>query len=636
MKTCCIVVIGHVDHGKTSLVHALTDIDTDRLPEEKARGLSIAPGFAHHTYGGGIIDFVDAPGHEDFIQAMISGATGASAALIVISAVEGVRAQTIEHLKIAALLGITRGVVAVTKSDLLSPTEQAKRLIEIGADLSQTQFAGAPLVLCSASTGDGTLALHQPLEQLLSEVVAPSVPLDGFLPIDRVFSLPGHGTIVTGTLLGGDLAVGETAILWPTDHTITIRSLQSRGTQRQSVHAGERVAVNLRGVAVLDVVRGMVLCAGGDEAPSTCVDARLETLPDAEHPLRHMDEVRVLFGTSSVVAQVRLFGAKQIEPAQIRHAQLRFKKPISGYAGQRAIIRRLSPSETIGGAQFLDPQAAQTTSGDKARLRVLEAVQTQNVPHIAKALSEAHSGVAKLADVARLSRLRLEDALFAITETFELIGDGWVTSERSIEACEAQILTALTAYHAKYPLKSLVPRSVIIPASQTPPISDHVIAKLIMIGHMRQKGSMFAETDHDPIAKMDQDQRRRMTVIEGIFYDAKREPPSLNSVLLTPLDQDLFDMLIDKGRLVSLQNVSLNQTLVFHSNTLSDAATALNIAFPAQQSFTTSQARAALATSRRIIVPMLEHFDSCAVTLRDDNMRQMAPVNAVSKPAVPC
>lgn len=630
MKTCCIVVIGHVDHGKTSLVRALTGIDTDRLPEEKRRGLSIAPGFAHRTYSGGTIDFVDAPGHEDFIQAMIASATGASAALVVISASEGIGAQTLEHLRIAGLLGITQGIIAVTKSDLLEPLEQAACLDEIRAALRQTPLGGAPLILCSAQTGHGMGALIDALETMFTRTANTPAPLDSFLPIDRVFSLPGRGTVVTGTLLGQDLAVGDSITLHPDGPAITIRSLQSRGVERDHIQVGERMAANLRGVGVTDIARGAVLCAKDACAASACIDVQLELLPAATRALKHMQDLRVLFGTSSEVAQVRLFGGGRIAAGQSGFAQLRFKNPVVGFAGQRAILRCLSPPETIAGAVFLDPQATAAKSGNKARLRLLEAARLQGVVAIANALCVANHGVCSISDVARISRMTQAAVLTALDDAFESLDTDLLCPTEEISTCKADVLAALATFHATYPLKRMAPRVITAPPTRSPILQAHVETALLASRDIRRHDTMLAVYDHDPMALLSDAQHMRMADIEGTFSQAALAPPTLETLPQTKDDDDLVQLLMDTGRLIRLHNVSLNQTLVFHADTLSATVTALHAAFPAPLSFTTGEARSLLITSRRIIVPVLEHFDSLDVTLRKGDARQMAALNSVS------
>lgn len=624
MKTSCVVVIGHVDHGKTSLVHALTGIETDRLPEEKERGLSIAPGFAHRSYSAGTIDFIDAPGHEDFIQAMISGATGARSALVVVSGVEGIGAQTLEHINIAGILGITSGIIVVTKSDLLSEVEKPARLDTIRKALLRTPFTNAQMVLCSALTGDGLDTLHNLLQNLLSYSADLSAPLKSFLPIDRVFSQPGHGTIVTGTLLGQGLADFDNVVLQPSGRAVTIRSLQSRGENRELIQVGERMAANLRGIAVTDVKRGMVLCSGGSGTPSKLFDVTLRLLPSVKTMLTHMEEVRVLFGSSNEIAQVRQFGAQTLAPSHSVFAQLRFKNNVVGFAGQRAIVRRLSPPETIGGAVFLDPQSTPARSGDTERFRILKAVQSRDSAKIANALCKAQCGVASLSDIARLSRVTPHSAGVTLSSKFTTIEKDVISSKKYIEACKSNVLRSLAVYHTQNPLHALAPKTAILSSSVSPILLTYVVTGLLKDGHIRQIDARFAIKSHDPIARLNEEQRTKMTALEIAFRVGGLSPPTPTSLPQDHLTKDLLKLLIDSGQLVSLKNVSLNQTLIFHNDTLTNAAAQLGTTFPYPQSFTTSQARTALATSRRVIVPVLEHFDAQDVTIRNGNARQVA------------
>lgn len=629
MNSRCIVVIGHVDHGKTSLVRALTGIETDRLAEEKERGLSIALGFAHRDYKGGTVDFIDAPGHENFIQAMISGATGAQSVLVVISLTEGIGAQTLEHLSIAGLLGLTNGVIAVTKSDLLDPQAHAARLDIIRRELTHTPFANAELVVCSAQTGAGLDALHIALQTTLAVSPNASAPTQSFLPIDRVFSMSGHGTVVTGTLLGQELRVNDDAVLPACGRKTTVRGLQSRGAQREVAHAGERVAVNLRGVSAKDIPRGAVLCLGTEIAPSTCFDVAVSLLAEPNKGIKHNEDVRVMFGTSSEIASVRVLGGKQIAPERSGYAQLRFKKPVVGFAGQKAVLRRLSPPQTIGGATVLDPMGTPTKSGNADRLAVLQAVETQDPVLIAKALSEASCGITNLSDVARLSRMTAETTKRSLSDRFRTLGPDIISPVETIDEFEKDVLRALEAYHIRNPFDPMALRQIVfkgMPAALT----NHVLPELVACGKVRQQGTRVALFDHDPRAKFDDDLRARMTEIETLVQHSGLSPLMPEEILQNHLDFDLIAIHVDEGTLVSLENISLKQTLVFHAEALSTAASLLRTAFPSPQRFTTSEARTALATSRRVIVPILEYFDVQGMTMRKGDARQVALANSVS------
>ncbi len=322
MKSGAVTVIGHVDHGKTSLVRALTGIETDRLKEEKERGLSIALGFAHRDYPSGNVDFIDVPGHEDFIRTMVSAASGAGAALLVVSAVEGVARQTVEHLEIATLLGITEGVVAVTKADLLARSDGRKREMSIKAAIASTGLRGQPIVFCSSTSGEGLDLLDRELEDLLCRSPGPPRLPGFFMPVDRVFSSTGMGRSVTGTLLGAGLGPGSHAVVAPTGRSVIVRGLQTHGVDRDFVEAGSRTAVNLRNVSRDDVRPGDVLCAPGCFSSSTQIDVSLTISPAASRGLKHLDEVRVMHGTRSATATVRLFRGNRIEPGERNYAKL--------------------------------------------------------------------------------------------------------------------------------------------------------------------------------------------------------------------------------------------------------------------------------------------------------------------------
>lgn len=629
MTSHCIVVIGHVDHGKTSLVRALTGIETDRLAEEKARGLSIALGFAHRTYPTGTIDFIDAPGHEDFIAAMVSGATGAQSVLAVISLTEGIRAQTLEHLNIAGMLGLTNAVVAVTKSDLLDPAAHAAQLDNIRRELSQTPFAHAELIPCSAHKGHGIEALDTALQQTLNRPSTAPAPLQSFLPIDRVFSMQGHGTVVTGTLLGHALDVNTNVTLHPAGQSTTIRGLQCRSEQRETVQAGERVAVNLRGLAAKDIARGDVLCAGKALAPSMSFDVAIDLHAGANAVLKHNEDIRVMFGTSSEIASVRIFGAKQIAPEHAGYAQLRFKKPVVGFAGQKAVLRHLSPARTIGGATILDPLAIPTKSGDTGRLAVLQAVEARDIVLIAKALSEASGGVTNMSEVARLSRVTPDTAERYISDHFGTLGPDIISPIETIDAFETDALKALEAYHIHHPFDPMAVRQFVF-KGMSQALINYVLPKLVASGKVRQEGARVALFDHDPKAKLDDGLRARLAEIETLVRQSGLSPLMPEEIMQNHLDFDLIAIHVDEGTLGSLENIALKQTLVFHADVLRSAATNLRAAFPFPQTFTTSEARTALGTSRRVIVPVLEYFDAQRVTVRDGDARQVNQANSVS------
>ncbi len=619
--TCAFVVIGHVDHGKTALVEALTGMATDRLPEEKARNLSILPGFAHHAYSGRVIDFIDAPGHEDFVAAMISGASGAGAALLVVSATEGIGVQTLEHLEIARLLGISRGVVALSKADLVPVPERAALREGLREALSRTVLASAPVVLCSALSGEGLGDVHAAIARVAeNHVLSQEKPQQMTLPIDRSFSLTGQGTIVTGTLRGREIAVGDEVCLQPSGRPVILRSLHSRGEARDRVAPGVRVAVNLRGVAVAEIPRGSVLTSAG--VASVCVDVVLQA--SGAKRLRHMQEVRVHFGTSSAVAQVRLFAGEG------GFAQFKFQRPVFGVVGQHAVLRQLSPAETIAGAVFLDPQARPTRAGDSARVDVLRSVQLGAPEDIARALSRAGGGVAEVAEIRRLAGGADGTGL---GKSFVHLGEQHVASEGDVQACADHILSALASYHSRHPLHAVAPRSVAAQRGYAPLLVAHAEDLLFARGEIRRQGNQLALRAHDPQKQLTAEQQAAVSTIEAAFRDAGLAVSQSEVALFDP---DLIAFLTEQGRLIRLQNVALKQTLVFHTDVLRAAAAALSVDFPPPARFSTSQARSTLGTTRRVIVPVLEHFDSTGLTQRIGDARAMTGAIAVPQSVPPC
>lgn len=625
MTTACMIVIGHVDHGKTALVRALTGIETDRLAQEKQRGLSITLGFAHCALPSGTLDLIDAPGHEDFIRAMVSGATGASGAMLVVSAAEGVAPQTVEHLRIARLLGVPIALVAVTKADLVPVSAMADCLDALAAALTELGLAGVPVIACSALQTGGMEALTKELDTVLQTLPKGMSPEAAFLPIDRVFSLPGMGTVVTGTLLGGALTLEDPMVLHPEARPVAVRGLQSRGQARDAVAPGERVAVNLRGIAVDDIARGDVLCAAAAFAPSDCLDVRLSLLPDAKRPLKHMQDIRVLFGTAHAVATVRLMGGGQIAPGGTGFAQLRFGQRVVAFAGQPAILRSLSPAVTLGGCSILDPQALPVKSGDTAHLGVMQAGWAQDAGQITLALCKKGRCAARISDIARIGRQSVEMVHADLPAGFTVVEGGWVIQDKALETVQGEMRARLTDFHAAQPVRQWAPQAVVQDRTVSEVVLKHAENGLIADGVLRRQDDHIALAAHDPWALLTDAQRARLDHMEGRIRHGAVTPPDIATVLEVPDDADLLALLTGTGRVVAMVNVGLNQRLVFHADALACAARDLTAAFPPATRFTTGQARAALATTRKFIVPVLEHFDAQGITLRSGDTRQMAP-----------
>mgnify|MGYP000256407679 FL=1 len=620
MTSACVIVIGHVDHGKTALVRALTGMETDRLAEEKARGLSIALGFAHCEMAGGTLDLIDAPGHEDFIRTMVSGASGAQGAMLVVSAVEGVAAQPREHVQIARLLQVPVAVVAVTKVDLIPEATLPARLVEIADALAAQGVTGAELVPCSATTAGGTDHLRQVLARRYTALPARAAPMGAFLPVDRAFTLAGRGTVVTGTLLGGALAVGEALTVQPSGAATVVRGLQARGAARERVAAGERVAVNLRGIALEDIARGDVICTGGQGA-TLCMDVWLTVSDTAPRPVKHMQDLRVLWGTAHEVATLRLMGGGQIAPGGAGLGQLRFKRPVVGFAGQAAVLRQLSPAATLAGAVILDPQATAVGAGDRRRLAVMQAAQQQDCTALAAALCAQGRGVALWSDLVRLARC---DATAALPTGVVRLAPEHIALADDLAAVQTAVVAALQRFHADYPIKQGAALSMLQRVTPLRGLEPFAQAELHRRGEVVLRDGLVSLARHDPFAALAPQQLARLTEIEERMRAGGTSPPDVRQ-FDAPDDADLIALMVAQGRLVSLANIALKQQVVFHAATIGQAQRSLAASFPPPTAFTTSAARTALGTTRKFIVPLLEHLDALGMTLRIGDTRQIAP-----------
>ena len=356
MQRVVIGTAGHIDHGKTRLIEALTGIDCDRWAEEKARGITIDLGFAHLEEGDVRIGFVDVPGHERFLHNALAGLGGIRIMLLVVAADEGVKPQTREHLAICELLGIPHAVVVLSKRDLVEPDLLELAQLELEELLENSSYADAPVLAVSSTTGDGIAELREVLVAKAREVAVPSDPTQPVrLPIDRAFQLRGLGVIVTGTLISGRIEVGQTLALAPGDESLRIRSLQVHGQSRESAEAGERTAAQLSGVELAALRRGKQLVTADAFASTRSLCGRLTLLDDAPEELTSLVSVRFHLYSSEVLGKLRPLAGTPLEPGHSALVEIRLNQPVVAIRGDCFIIRRPSPATTLGGGEILDP-----------------------------------------------------------------------------------------------------------------------------------------------------------------------------------------------------------------------------------------------------------------------------------------
>ncbi len=620
-----IAVIGHVDHGKTSLVRALTGLETDRLVDEKARGLSIELGFAHRKYVGGTIDFIDAPGHEDFIRTMVSGTSGVPVVLLVVSATDGFERQTEEHLGIAAQLGIRHMVVALTKVDLVPQEQREEVLADVSKRLTGTGFDFAPIVTCSSETGEGLDDLHEVLKHQLSDIKPPRDLGGFFLPVDRVFSAIGSGTIVTGTLKGGTIRASDCARLEPASQSITVRKIQTRGEDVDVALPGARVALNLRGVATSDIERGDVICAPDIFHASQQINVSLRLSREMAHPLRAREEVRVHLGSGSYIAKVYPLEQGELQSGETRFVQLRFSELVLAHPGQTFIVRRLSPAGTLAGGIVLDPVAPNARRGSEKTLRLLSALMDADVIAIAEGLFEREQrGVerARLARLARVSAVALEDGLADL-------GDNLLAPLSIVHRAETEVLDTIDKRYEAQPDTFGISVSEVrgmLSASYPVPLVDTAIASLVDGGQLALRDGVLGRCGYDPLAALTSEKRQMLFAIRDGLQEGELSPPDLLKDLTASTEQmSLLSLLIGLGEVVKLRNQALKRDVVFHADAIEVGASRLRAAFPFPTPFKTGEARELLQTSRKFIVPLLEYYDATGQTVRSGDTRFCAP-----------
>jgi selenocysteine-specific elongation factor len=609
---------GHIDHGKTALVKALTGIDTDRLPEEKARGITIDLGFAYIEEPAGpdgdglTIEIVDVPGHERFVKNMLAGVGGIDLAMLVIAADEGAMPQTREHLAICSLLHIKSGLVVLTKRDLVE-ADWLELVRDDVATLTRGTFLnGAPAIAVSAKTGEGLDELRAGLREL-ARTVAPK-PTDQLprLPIDRVFTVRGFGTVVTGTLTQGQVAVDDRVEVYPRGLQAKVRGLQTHGHTVTEARAGQRTAVNLQGVERAAIERGDVLGALGTLVSSVLVDGTLELLEDAPRPIKARDRVRFHVGTSEIMARVLLLDRTELLPGDRTYARFRLEAPVVAVPGDRFVIRSYSPIMTIGGGSLLDvspPRFKRKAPALLAHLAVLEhgtepEVVEEHVRHAGA------SGVRLDALTGRVpfgpQRLREIVAGLVAAGAIRAVDREWFLHRDSHDRLREEVLGILEDFHHRYPLKSGMSREELRGRAGAP--EERVFAQLVSA--LEADGLVRSERDKTRLAshavRLTPDQQRLVDRMETEFRDAGAAPP-------TPEDEDseLFQLLVTDRRLVRVK-----ESLYFHADALKAIEEKLVALLREKREIAPADVKDLLGISRKYAIPLLEYFDGQRVTQR--------------------
>lgn len=630
MRSVIIGTAGHVDHGKTTLIRALTGVNTDRLKEEQSRGLTIELGFAPLTLPSGVrVGVVDVPGHERFVGNMLAGATGVDVALLVVAADEGVMPQTEEHLDILDLLGASVGVVALTKADAVD-----EEWLELAADdvrrrLASTRLAAAPIVPVSAVSGLGIDSLLVELDAAVAVAASTAGAWScARLPIDRVFTISGHGTVVTGTLAGGMISPGDKLELLPSGRTVRVRGVQVHDAPVEQAQRGQRVAVNLAGLDKAEAQRGMVLAAPGALRPSSLIDVELKLLAGARH-VEHGDRMHLHLGTSEVTCRVRVIGADEVLPGEVAPVQLEVEEGVVVAArGDRFVVRTYSPMVTAGGGRVLATAAARSkrfreeslaeyavlTSGDEAALVQLFAdriarLEGRSAPASAVAWGlfwpEDRAAAALEAQVAAGAMVRLGDS--------GAEGGPSYMSRHRWDQMLVAMLAAVKAFHAAQPLRRGMPKEEL--RTQAFPEWDirafaPVLAEAVSAGALDDTGTLICLAGRE--VQLGPDDARRAQRIEQAFTADPMSPPDRAAVVAgSAADAAVLDYLIEQGIILRV-----GPELLFHRDAVVRAiGTARELGVDGR-AFSAAAFRDACGNSRKFAVALLEQLDSTRVTRR--------------------
>jgi selenocysteine-specific elongation factor len=624
---------GHVDHGKSALVQALTGIDPDRLAEEKARGLTIDLGFAWTTLPSGReVGFVDVPGHERFVHNMLAGVGGIDCALLVVDASEGWRPQSAEHLAILDLLGIPAGVVAVSKIDLVDQATLERVKAEVHGRLDGTTLAGAPLVPTAAPSGLGLDALRAALDQTLDRLPEPPDRGRPRLPVDRVFTMRGSGTVVTGTLSGGTLHAEGEAELLPARRRVRIRGLQGHGAPLPAASPARRLAVNLAGVTTAQVARGDVLALPGQWAPTATADCRLRCLPAAPGPLRARGAYLLYAGAAETAVRLQPLDADEVRPGQDALVRLHLERPLVLDVFEPVVLRDSGRDETVGGGRVLDPFPLGTVHGTAGRVRRVEELEAREAAGRAglpeRVLAEREVvPLAELPLLAGVGPAGLDAPLAAATEAGRVVRTrtlAWTAG--AFHNARAAVLDAVERHHRAEPLAPGLPAQAARAAALHPPgrpplataaAGAEALEALLADGLLAADGPVVRLPGHgvrlDPAQRAVRDRVEEAVAAGGVEVLTEAALAELGA------DRRMTAVLVRLGVLVAIA-----PGLYLGRSTLERAVEELRRAFPGGRRFAATEAKEALGTTRRSAIPLLEHLDRSGVTVRLGDLRRLA------------
>ena len=631
MKHLILGTAGHIDHGKTSLVKALTGIDTDRLKEEKARGITIELGFAHLDLPGGFeLGIVDVPGHERFVRSMVAGVGGMDLVMLVIAADEGVMPQTREHLDICQLLGVKKGLVALTKIDMVDPDWLGLVTEEVRDYLAGSFLEAAPIMPISSRTGEGLDRLKGELARLAGEVEEKKGEGPFRLPVDRVFTIAGFGTVVTGTLLSGEIRVGDEVEVLPAALPCRVRGIQTHGRKSDKGFAGQRVAVNLQGVEHTEIFRGDIVVPRAIYRPTRTIDARLNYLPAAPRELKHRSTLRLHSATYEVPAKVILIDRDVLLPGESAYVQLRLAKPVLLLPGDPFVLRTYSPQATLAGGTVLDPNPLRRRRRSSEALELLQGLEsgeeTEKIRLMVAASLLSGLSLEEIVNRTGMSVKRIESALATLLSSGELVQvvkePRIFLSRQAFSTLKARLHTELQAYLKDNPMKEGMGKEEL--KSRIPKRSDLRFFGPCLAA-LEKEGKAVAERDLVSLpgrkSGVAAGQVDLQAGVATTLRKGRMEPPTIKQFCdaLSCTEKEALEhlnFLAREGKAVKVKSdifyapepfAAIREKLVAHLRKTGE--------------ITPNEFRELTGLSRKFMIPLLEHFDSEKLTIRVGDKR---------------
>ncbi|MCF8033892.1 MAG: selenocysteine-specific translation elongation factor [Desulfarculaceae bacterium] len=624
MKQIVLGTAGHIDHGKTTLVKALTGIETDRLKEEKARGITIELGFAYLDLPGGQrLGIVDVPGHEKFVKNMVAGAAGIDLVALVIAADEGVMPQTREHLDICKLLGVSQGLVVLTKIDMVDEEWLELVMEDVAEYVEGTFLEGAPIIGVSGVTGQGVDQLKSELTTLVERLEERPAVGPFRLPVDRVFTMKGFGTVITGTAVGGQIQVGQEVTIYPKKVTAKVRGLQVHNDEVTSARRGQRTAINLQGVEKSGVERGDVLATPGSLSPSLWLDLEINALADMTRPIKHRAPIRLHTGSAELLGRVMLLDRDELKPGETALAQVRLESPVAVMAGDRYVLRSYSPVHTIAGGIVLHPHPGRRKRNRPEVMADLKALKggepREQVAVHARLAGEKGITSEELSRLVSLSPKELDNLVGDMLSKQELVRFDKEGGRMIAAAVQAELLAQaqelLAAYHQANPLKAGMSREELrgrLLNSGEAKLFAHLMRKLEGDQAVVAEKDLLRLPSHQvKLAGADKALREK---IERAYVEGGLAPPNLKDVVAgdDPAQaKEVLAVLVSEGGLVKVK-----QELYYAAGALEELKKRLTEFLEAHERINAAQFKEITGLSRKYIIPLLEYFDTTHLTMR--------------------